>query len=181
MLAAPPIYAALKRPAYPPPAAALSSDPAPLPSSAPTPRPRRRGETHRHAHAVRDALREAQRLADQIDEALAAAVAATDSARDEGVGIIASLEQSGWVHHTTTSGVRIFRSAVQVAPDARLDRTRPALSLTKSTSSHPNSRGLRADEALPYFRGEGWIEGSWRREDVAWVCTVGGHGGCRLR
>ncbi|GAA5874078.1 hypothetical protein JCM3774_001600 [Rhodotorula dairenensis] len=163
MLAAPPIYAALKRPAYPP--ASVSSDPAPLPS-APTPRPRQRGETHRHAQGVKDALKEAQRLADQIDEALAAVT--DDTGRmNQGIGIIASLEKSGWVHHTTTSGVRIFRSAAQVAPDARLDRSRPAMSLAKSTSSHPSSRGLKADEALPYFRGEGWIEGSWRREDVA--------------
>jgi len=30
-------------------------------------------------------------------------------------------------------------------------------------------RGLRADEILPFFRGEGWIEGSWKKEDVAWA------------
>jgi hypothetical protein len=61
----------------------------------------------------------------------------------------------------------MFHSAAQVPVEARLDRSRPALSLARSNSSHPNSRGLRADEPLPYFRGEGWIEGSWKREDVA--------------
>lgn len=33
--------------------------------------------------------------------------------------------------------------------------------------SSSTRRGARADEVLPFFRGEGWIEGSWRKEDVA--------------
>ncbi|GAA5988004.1 hypothetical protein JCM10908_002025 [Rhodotorula pacifica] len=169
MLAAPPIHAPLKRPAYPPPAASATS-PAPLPRTAnstePAPRPRQRGDPHRHAQAIREALNEAQRLADQIDEALAVTELATQ--RDEGIGINASLEKKGWIHHTTTSGVRMFHLAAQPPAEARLDRSKPAKSLARSnTSSHPNTRGVRADESLPYFRGEGWIEGSWKRDDVA--------------
>lgn len=114
----------------------------------------------------------------------------TDGSPDQ--GIISNLERRGWVYQETTSGIRIFHSLSQDEP-APLHRSqsgsalnsaaRSALSPRRSGFSSsqlgasrgagaPGSGGLRADEALPYFRGEGWIEGSWRREDVACVQPI---------
>jgi hypothetical protein len=103
-------------------------------------------------------------------------------------GVIANLERAGWTHTSTTNGIRIFSSQdpntpSSAPPGAVIDRAqsvrtadgRGALSPslygvgTPRTSTAPATRGLRADETLPFFRGEGWVEGAWRREDVAYV------------
>ncbi|GAA5987483.1 hypothetical protein JCM11641_003844 [Rhodosporidiobolus odoratus] len=146
--------------------------------------------THRHAREVNEALELLQRLADQVDEPRRSGEDEQDNAKTErGQGIIANLESHGWTHQTTTSGVRIFHSFSQdpLAPVSRppaAERTRsvhtsagtsvlsPTLSVFGSgqvtpRGAGPASRGTRANEALPYFRGEGWIEGSWNVEDVA--------------
>ncbi|BGP48797.1 hypothetical protein JCM10450v2_004673 [Rhodotorula kratochvilovae] len=129
-----------------------------------------------HARAARDALELVQRLADQVDGPGGGGDQGED---DGGQGIIAHLESHGWVYQETTNGVRIFHSSCQDADPSShghgaLDRSvhsaRSLFSPTRS-SSGPASRGLRADEALPFFRGDGWIEGSWRREDVAATIT----------
>ncbi|GAA5897740.1 hypothetical protein JCM6882_000082 [Rhodosporidiobolus microsporus] len=112
------------------------------------------------------------------------------------VGVIANLRSHGWVHQTTTSGIRIFHSYSQDGTSSGLpvdstistERARslrasagpsvlsPSLfgtgaSTPRGGQAGPASRGLRADEVLPFFRGEGWIEGQWRTEDVAATIT----------
>lgn len=119
--------------------------------------------------------------------------------------IIANLEARGWKYATTTSEVRIFHGSAQDVlrtgsapvgdPNPQEERRQSAgggiegggrLNLSRRSSrfdssigprvsTGPASRGLRADEALPLFRGEGWIEGSWRREDVMFVASAAMH------
>ncbi|BGP16833.1 hypothetical protein JCM10213v2_004838 [Rhodosporidiobolus nylandii] len=135
--------------------------------------------THRHAQRVREALDLLRRLSDQVD-APAEAGGEEDEQREE--GILANLESHGWVHQTTTSGVRIFHSSdpLSSAPSsaASPERTRSVRTSTGRSALSPTfgpaSRGLRADETLPFFRGEGWLEGQWNREDVAaTICSIG--------
>ncbi|GAA5931106.1 hypothetical protein JCM3775_000803 [Rhodotorula graminis] len=182
MLAQPPIFAPLEPVVFPPPSTS-SSAPLPFPTStAPSASSTRLRGSHRHARAARDALELVQRLADQVD-GRGGGGDSDGGDRDEldaEQGIIANLESHGWTFQETTQGVRIFHSSSQdpgaTPPDLdRSTRSSAFFSPTRSTASarggaggpQPASRGLRADEALPFFRGEGWIEGSWKREDVA--------------
>ncbi|BGP32680.1 hypothetical protein JCM10296v2_004463 [Rhodotorula toruloides] len=198
MLATPPIHAPLEQRVYPPPRASISNSPAPLHSASlgqaayRTPR----SDPHRHAKAARDALELVKRLADQVDGPTSGG---EGNEGGQGC-IIGNLEARGWEFQTTTSEVRIFHGRAQdilgtkggrvpttapqeqiqasgtvgVRGDSRLNLSRRSSRFDGSTgqrlSTGPASRGLRADEALPFFRGEGWIEGSWRREDV--VATI---------
>ncbi|GAA5854383.1 hypothetical protein JCM9279_001028 [Rhodotorula babjevae] len=185
MLAQPPIFAPLE-PVVFPPSTSSSASPAPLPfptSTAPVAAPCRLRGSHRHARAARDALDLVRRLADQVDGRGGGGELDQENDGSEDLdaeqGIIANLESHGWTYQETTQGVRIFHSSSQdpgsTPPDLDRSTRSAAFSPTRSTASargpgaphQPASRGLRADEALPFFRGEGWIEGSWKREDVA--------------
>ncbi|GJN91042.1 hypothetical protein Rhopal_004057-T1 [Rhodotorula paludigena] len=165
MLATPPIHAPLQPLVFPPPGASPSEAPAPPPpaASAEPASSAAPSTPHRHAAAARAALEVVQRLSDQVDLAPDGGEPEDDDEQER--GIIANLERHGWVYQETTSGIRIFHSLSQDEP-APLHRSQ--------SGSAPGSGGLRADEALPYFRGEGWIEGSWRREDVAATITSQG-------
>ncbi|GAA6004335.1 uncharacterized protein JCM10292_001430 [Rhodotorula paludigena] len=194
MLATPPIHAPLQPLVFPPPGASPSETPAPPPPAASV-EPAISAATsapHRHAAAARAALEVVQRLSDQVD--LPPDGGEPDDADEQDGGIIANLERHGWVYQETTSGIRIFHSLSQDEP-APLHRSQSGSALSSAARSAfpprrsgfsssqlgvsrgagaPGSGGLRADEALPYFRGEGWIEGSWRREDVAATITSQG-------
>ncbi|GAA6055293.1 hypothetical protein JCM3770_004823 [Rhodotorula araucariae] len=182
MPATPSTYASSPPFAFPASLPSSSANPAhvPFPSVDETaPPPRTAWTPHRHVHAAQKALQLVQRLADQVDGP--ARGGGEDANNEDEQGIIANLESHGWVYQETTSGVRIFHSSCQddaadpsSCDTAALDRSvhsaRSLFSPTRSTTG-PTSRGLRADEALPFFRGEGWIEGSWRRDDVAATIT----------
>ncbi|GAA5845536.1 hypothetical protein JCM11251_002087 [Rhodosporidiobolus azoricus] len=197
MLAAPPIQQPLQPFAFAPPSSRSSHPPVPSTSRVPAQTVSLR-KPHRHSEEVDAALRLLRRLADQVDErAPRSGGALTDEEEGDEAGIIANLRSHGWIHQTTTSGVRIFHSYSQdgsdnpaprdtiVSPDrARSVRTtggRSAMSsalfgtgastLRSAGQRGPASTGLRADETLPFFRGEGWIEGQWRPEDVAATIT----------
>ncbi|GAA5946747.1 hypothetical protein JCM10213_004680 [Rhodosporidiobolus nylandii] len=180
MLGAPPIHRPLQPFAFPPPSTSQPDlAPLPVPSSAQAAARPHAERTHRHAQRVREALDLLRRLSDQVD-APAEAGGEEDEQREE--GILANLESHGWVHQTTTSGVRIFHSSdpLSSAPSsaASPERTRSVRTSTGRSALSPTfgpaSRGLRADETLPFFRGEGWLEGQWNREDVAaTICSIG--------
>ncbi|GAA6010316.1 hypothetical protein JCM11491_006264 [Sporobolomyces phaffii] len=145
------------------------------------------GKRHRHSAKIENALELLKTLSDQ-------AVTPAESFNEDGTleeieeGIIASLASHGWTHQTTNNGIRIFQldseadSYVPTPNDPTLRIV--ALERAKTNASRPGGitspgvggagamssstrRGARADEVLPFFRGEGWIEGSWRKEDVA--------------
>ncbi|KDE04140.1 hypothetical protein MVLG_05431 [Microbotryum lychnidis-dioicae p1A1 Lamole] len=99
---------------------------------------------HRHSACVDKALVLCREMA---AEATTSAIAGEDQ------GIIQNLESAGWAYHTTTEGVRIF---------------------SKQSTESSSLNGVRENESLPYFRGEGWIEGSWQLEDLyATIVSVG--------
>ncbi|GAA5851749.1 hypothetical protein JCM8547_001194 [Rhodosporidiobolus lusitaniae] len=184
----PPLQAAL-RPSFLPATVSsptsFATHPAPSTAQAPgaeeqaalRPSPR-----HRHARSADAALALLRELSEQ-------AWSRNGETEQEEQGIIARLEKNGWTHQATTNGVCIFysqdphagsSSSISAVEQARSVRTNGGRSAFVSPSlfnandpstprgaAGPASRGLRADETLPFFRGEGWIEGAWRREDVA--------------
>ncbi|SCV69692.1 BQ2448_1086 [Microbotryum intermedium] len=114
------------------------------PSSSSPPKPLPLPRRHRHSECVDKAMVLCQKLA---AEATTSAVAGEDQ------GIIQNLESTGWTYHTTTEGVRIF---------------------SKQSTETSSINGVRENESLPYFRGEGWVEGSWQLEDLyATIVSVG--------
>ncbi|GAA5876281.1 hypothetical protein JCM16303_007082 [Sporobolomyces ruberrimus] len=148
---------------------------------------------HRHSRQIKSALELLKTLSDQ---AVTPAERVKGEEGGEEVneireeGIIANLASHGWTHQTTTNGIRIFQldheadSFVPTPNDptlrtAALERAKTnASNMTRTGTAGITSpgiggigsstrRGARADEVLPFFRGEGWIEGSWRKEDVA--------------
>ncbi|BGP25210.1 hypothetical protein JCM10295v2_004132 [Rhodotorula toruloides] len=162
-----------------------------------------RNSTHRHAKAAGEALELVKRLADQVDgptssgegdqggqdcivanlEAHGWEFSTTTSevrifygrAQDVLGSSIASFPR-------TTSQEQLRQSDTAgtggTGGSDRLNLSRRSSrfdgSIGPRVSTGPASRGLRADEALPFFRGEGWIEGSWRREDViATIASLG--------
>ncbi|GAA5911822.1 uncharacterized protein JCM6883_001279 [Sporobolomyces salmoneus] len=142
---------------------------------------------HRHSEKIKNALELLKTLADQAVTPVEREGSDDGAPREE--GIIANLASHGWTHQTTNNGIRIFQldheadTFVPTPNDPTL-RTGIALERVKTSTStrggigainspggvgmgSSTRRGARADEMLPFFRGEGWIEGSWRKEDVA--------------
>ncbi|GAA5962461.1 hypothetical protein JCM3765_004304 [Sporobolomyces pararoseus] len=147
---------------------------------------------HRHSEKINNALELLKTLSDQ-----AVTPAPMEEREDEGKddqpeeGIIANLASHGWTHQTTNNGIRIFQLDSEAdtfvpTPNDPALRSSTALERSKTNGSartrgaitspgigggsgmaSSTRRGARADEVLPFFRGEGWIEGSWRKEDVA--------------
>lgn len=87
-------------------------------------------------------------------------------------GIIARLQaDAGWIYSTSVDGVRILTRE----PDSN------SATATATDGARPGRgrAGVRSDEDLPWIRGEGWIEGRWRLEDVSQaVLNVGARGVC---
>lgn len=93
------------------------------------------------------------------------------------VSIRADLERDGWHYAGTRQGVHIYSREPSAGDLSRKpppgfphavpfdkEDDRPNLPSSPSVSS-------LEDTALPYFRGEGWLPGSWRPSDIA--ATVG--------
>ncbi|GAA5929096.1 uncharacterized protein JCM15063_004049 [Sporobolomyces koalae] len=130
---------------------------------------------HRHARSIGTALETLKVLSDQ---AITPAKRLNEDEQSEeelrGEGIIANLASYGWTHQTTKNGIRIFRLDVPDGETADgtfrspLDgRMHVTGGLRNGVTSPGMEYGARAADVLPFFRGEGWIEGSWKREDVA--------------
>ena len=93
-------------------------------------------------------------------------------------GVIANLESHSWVYHGEKAGVRIFSKEAD-EDAAGLEREGSQASGSRATApstagtgieGRPKAKqGIRAHETLPFFRGEAFIEGSWRPDDVAAV------------
>ncbi|GAA5925542.1 hypothetical protein JCM1841_006362 [Sporobolomyces salmonicolor] len=171
---------------FPPPSSSSTDNPTPLPSAISAVRP---GASiarafHRHSEKIHDALDLLRRLSDQAD------APAEGAEGEDNECIISNLESHGWIHQTTTNGIRIFQledsfdsvtSPTGTSLTSAVERVRSVHTInsarTRTRTSSPvlgggaARRGIRADEALPFFRGEGWIEGNWRREDVAATLT----------
>ncbi|GAA6061331.1 hypothetical protein JCM10212_003221 [Sporobolomyces blumeae] len=179
---------------FPPVSTSLNDDPAPLPT--PIARPTSSSTSHRkhrHSDKVQRAIDLLRTLADQAVRP----VEARSPVDEPRLGVIASLESHGWSHQTTKNGIRIFqlesdadafappptpnnaapRATTTATTTSGLERVR-SVAMTASPRNDPvtspgmssittSRRGIRKDEVLPFFRGEGWIEGSWRKEDVA--------------
>ncbi|GAA6018006.1 hypothetical protein JCM10207_002738 [Rhodosporidiobolus poonsookiae] len=197
MLPAPPIQQPLQPLVFPPPPRPSEVQPGPLPPTATVPaHEEHAGKEHRHSRELRQALDLLRRLSDQVDGPAASGEDSDDDEERDEQGIIANLESHGWTWQTTTNDVRIFHSfsedpldaSTSAPPSSAADRAKsirtlagrsalsPSLFGTSGSSTPrgpggPASMGLRADETLPFFRGEGWIDGRWRREDVAATIT----------
>lgn len=147
-----------------------SSNPSPWPPSDPT--------HHRHSRHAQHALQTLASLADQ----------ATSPPPDlrGSLGITHNLEAHGWLFHGVTSGVRIF-SMEDEEMEGSVEREGSRPETTGGTEMKIKVRqGIRESESLPWFRGEGWVEGAWRVEDVA--ATLRSYGAramceccCRMR
>ncbi|KAL8292304.1 hypothetical protein RQP46_001770 [Phenoliferia psychrophenolica] len=155
--------------------ASLSSRPRPSPTPSYQSRPR-----HRHSATSKEALELLQQLGDQattpkLDDHI--------DHEDQSVpdqGVIANLESHGWIYHGWKSGVHIFSKDEDEDGNGRAeDRegshgsgSRTTAASTAGTGIEGRAKGkqgIRAGEKLPYFRGEAFIEGSWRPDDVAAV------------
>ncbi|GAA6043887.1 hypothetical protein JCM8097_004287 [Rhodosporidiobolus ruineniae] len=196
MLAAPFIEQPLRPFAFPPPSASspIAAPPTFAPTSHTAGGPSSAQTGHRHSRQVREALQLLQRLADEVDTP--GQGGESDEDDDEGEqGIINNLESRGWVFAESRHGIRIFHSFSQDPKGPSLDTTTsPERARSVRTTAGrgvvspslfgpgggggngsrgaggPATRGLRADETM-LVRGEGWIEGAWRREDVAATIT----------
>ncbi|KAK4701382.1 hypothetical protein P7C70_g4846, partial [Phenoliferia sp. Uapishka_3] len=160
-----------------------------LPSRASPPRPHKLSfenrPRHRHFDAAVEALSLIRDLAEQATKPRVELHQRDGNAgkgKEGDLGIIANLESWDWVYHGEKSGVRIFSQEEDSAGVSSNERegshgssARTAAASTVFGSAggvdgkSKGKQGIRAHEALPFFRGEAWIEGSWRTDDVAAV------------
>ena len=87
----------------------------------------------------------------------------------------------GWAHQSTTDSIRIFSrpsdarsGAAATEREGTFVSQRSAGAGLGRTERKQQVGGIRHDEDLPWFRGEGWIEGQWQLEDIAQTLVSAG-------
>lgn len=112
---------------------------------------------HRHNAAALSSLHVLTQLSEQATTHLTLCPGPTGIPPD--VGIIDNLSSHGWDYRGTTNGIRIFSLEDDLQEDEMEEDER--------VKGRRKGGGTRGDESLPWARGEGWIAGGWRMEDVA--------------